>query len=356
MAHPPVEFKRLQQIFLGIGAASLAVSVLMVFKFGASMSILHAVGLAMSSITVAFIFPAIEYVRRCGMPWGARGLAVVGVGCLALELFAHVGYTIGMRTHSTDSAVVQTAAYDARQEQLQSNKANLAMWREQLSALQKQQVAFDTAKKSNPWIASTSADGLRAMISTADEAIRQEERRGGCGSNCLRLKTQKGELESRIAMAEQVQDLTSRIEATQRIIDSTTEVAVSTEKGFSPVKAQTDFVSQLYLLAVTDKAEQALKPDAVTLTVSQILIGFMLALGMTVLSPAAFYIAFCRAQELADALAAPTLPAAHQTPVSAPQNNVQPHVTLVKQDGWRPSEQWVNETLARFEGPKRVAA
>ncbi|MFZ4072101.1 MAG: hypothetical protein ACOYJ6_18650 [Caulobacterales bacterium] len=252
------------------------------------MSWLHGVALALTTIACAFMFPAIEFVKRMGMTWGARGLTVVACGFFALELFGHLGYTVSKRTHSTDAAVVQTAAYDARQDQLASNKANLAEWRAHLAAL----------KSQNAWAASVSADGLRAQIEAANKGIELEEQRGGCKAKCLGLMKQKGDLENRIAIAEKVDDLTRRIEATQRIIDKATDVAITTEKGFSPVKAQTDFVSQLYLLAVTDKPAEALKPDNVTLTVSQILIGFMLALGMTVLSPAAFYIAFCKAADL----------------------------------------------------------
>lgn len=312
MAHPPTSFATLQRIFLGIGFAGLAVSVLMVFKFGYSMSVLHAVALALTSIACAFIFPAAEYLKRHGFQWGARWIQVLGVGFFCLELFAHVGYTIGQRTHSTDEAVVQTVAYEARQEQLRSNRANLEMWRKQLADL----------KAANAWAATVSADGLRAQLDAADEAIRQEERRGGCGPRCLALKQQKGALENRIAVAEQVQDLSKRIAATQQLVDRYTEVAVETKTGFSPVKAQTDFVSQLYLLATTSEAEKALKPDSVTLTVSQILIGFMLALGMTVLSPAAFYIAFCKSEELAAKFSATSTPAASSSAAQPTTNTV----------------------------------
>lgn len=295
-----------------IGTLGLIVSTLMVFKFGYAMSILHAVSLALVSLAVAFIFPAIEFMKRAGQVWGARMLMIVGAGFFCLELFSHLGYTLGQRTHSTDAAVVQTVAYEARQEQLRSNRANLEMWRRQLADL----------KAANAWAATVSADGLRAQLDAADEAIRQEERRGGCGPRCLALKQQKGNLENRIAVSEQVNDLSKRIAATQHLVDRYTEVAVETKTGFSPVKAQTDFVSQLYLLATTSEAEKALKPDSVTLTVSQILIGFMLALGMTVLSPAAFYIAFCRADEIAGKLAGTSTPAASSSPAQTTTNSV----------------------------------
>jgi hypothetical protein len=292
MSHPQTSFRTIQKIFFGVGCAGLAVSVMMVFKFGYSMSVLHAVALSLTSFACAFIFVAAEYLDRMGFRWGARWVRTVGVGFFCLELFAHVGYTVGQRSHSTDDAIAQTVVYDNRQEQLASNKQNLAMWRDQLAKLQ----------ADNAWTATVKADGLRASLDSANKAIELEEQRGGCKAKCLGLMRQKADLENRIATVELREDLTKRIEATQRLVDKHTETAVETKKGFSPVKAQTDFVSQIYLLATTSEAEKALKPDNVTLTVSQILIGFMLALGMTVLSPAAFYIAFCKADALAGSL------------------------------------------------------
>ena len=181
---------------------------------------------------------------------------------------------------------------------------------------------------------------LRSQITAADLAIAQESKRGGCGPRCLTLTQQKADLENRIAIAEQVTDLTKRIDATQRIIDKATDVAVDTKKGFSPVKAQTDFVSQIYLLGTTTDAEKALKPDNVTLTVSQILIGFMLALGMTVLSPAAFYIAFCKAEDMASALSATPAATDVKTPASASANGGKSEYYLI--DG-------ADDVRARFE-------
>lgn len=322
MAHPPLDFRTLQRIFLVIGSASLAVSVLMVFKFGYAMSLLHAVGLALASIACAFIFPAADWLKKTGSPWGARSIFTLGVFLFALELFAHAGYTVGQRTHSSDIATVQNAAYEARQEQLSSNKQNLAIWREQLAKL----------KEANAWAASVSADGLRASLESATKAIELEEQRGGCKTRCLALMKQKADLENRIAVAEQVSDLSKRIEATQRIVDKHTEVAVETKKGFSPVKAQTDFVSQIYLLATTSEAEKALNPDNVTYTVSQILIGLMLAVGMAVLAPGSFYIAFCKARELAEAFSGTSTSATTETPARATENSVRENNLVIIED------------------------
>lgn len=280
--HPHTSFATLQRIFLGVGAVGLAVSCLMTFKFGIAMSWLHALVLCLATICAAFIFPFRAFVARMGFTGAARRLSALGAFFVAIELFSHLGYTIGQRQDSTVHAVAQTASYEAAQDALAQEKANLAMWREHLEKL----------KLENAWVATVSADGLRAQLAAADEAIKQEERRGGCGPRCLARMKEKAALEERIALAEQASDLTKKIEATQRILDKKTEVATQAKVGFSPVKAQTDFVGQIYLLAVGTEGEKALNPDAVTLSVAQILIGFFIALAATFLPTAAFYMAF----------------------------------------------------------------
>jgi hypothetical protein len=304
MAHPPTSFATLQRIFLAVGAVGLVVSVAMTFKFGYSMSLLHAIALCTVTIAAAFIFPAKAYIERAGNRSAARVVMALGCFFVGLEFFSHLGYTIGMRERSTSEADVQTVAYRARQDQLASNKTNLAMWREQLASL----------KAANAWAASVSADGLRASLDSATKAIELEEQRGGCKAKCLGLMKTKADLENRIAVAEQVTDLTKRIEATQRIIDKNTEVAVETKKGFSPVRAQTDFVGQLWLVTTGTEAEKALTPDSVTLTFTDIFIGFFLALGATLLPTAMFYLGFYghKADEevrSATQVAAPLVPA-----------------------------------------------
>lgn len=56
----------------------------------------------------------------------------------------------------------------------------------------------------------------------------------------------KANLEARIATAEKVEDLSKRIEATQRILDGKTEKAVTVKAGFSAASAQTDWMGKIY--------------------------------------------------------------------------------------------------------------
>lgn len=278
----PANWQTLQRIFLALGAVGLLISCAMTFKFGYAMSALHAVALVLVTVMAAFIFPARRFLKEFGATGAAKIVGILGCFFICLEFYSHLGYTVGMRNKATLEATVQTAAYKNTQDSLSSEKTNLAFWREQLTSL----------KQQNAWTATVTADGLRASLEAADKKIELETRRGGCKRKCLVLMEDKANLEARIATAEKVEDLSKRIEATQRILDGKTEKAVTVKTGFSAAAAQTDWMGKIYLLASGENAEDALNPDQVTLTVTDIVIGFLIALGATMLPTTSFFLAF----------------------------------------------------------------
>jgi hypothetical protein len=94
----------------------------------------------------------------------------------------------------------------------------------------------------------------------------------------------KASLEERISIAEEADNLTKQINATQALIDKSREKAAATEFKSSPIVNQTKFVAQLTTLS--------LEPGAAPLTWVQIAIGMLIAIVTTFLSPFAFYLAF----------------------------------------------------------------
>lgn len=280
---PHTSFATLQKIFLALGFAALLVSCIMTGKFGYSMSSAHAFGLVLVTIMAAFIMPAIRFVKDAGVgKVGTHCLMALGVFFLSVEFFSDLGYTIGTREKSTVESHVQTAAYTAQRDRLSDQRASLAMWKKRLEDLTAQ----------NAWSTSVSADGLRAQLAVYDKDIELETSRGGCKSKCRTIMAKKADVENKIATAEEVADLSKQIAATQRLVDSATDKAVATQDGFSPVVAQTSFVAQLYGIAAGDDAKSALNPDETRMTLTQILVGFFIALSVTALPATAFYFAF----------------------------------------------------------------
>jgi len=261
------------RFFFGLGFVSLCVAAGMTFKFGWTMSVLHALGLGVLSIVASFLPEAAYRLGEDGKGALAGAIAIAALPLTAVEYFSHVGYTVGQRVENTQQAGVHNTKFEDARKSLASDEANLAMWKEHLEKL----------KGENPWVTSVSADGLKAQVATADEAIKQEERRGGCGPICLGLMKEKAGLEERIALAAQASKLSEQIEATQRIVDGKTEVASKATFESSPVVNQTAFVAKL--------VGMSLEPDAATQEGSQIGISASLAFANVLLTPICFLVA-----------------------------------------------------------------
>ena len=94
---------------------------------------------------------------------------------------------------------------------------------------------------------------------------------------------EKAALDERIGLAERASDLSSKIEATQRILDKKTETAATATFESSPVVNQTAFVSKIVSMSLT--------PDEGTQEGSQIGISASLALANVLLTPLCFLVA-----------------------------------------------------------------
>lgn len=271
--HPQNDIALIRKVALYLGLVAIALAAAMSFSFGWQMSWKHAALLALLTFAGSLIFPYAGHLRNAGRK-SAMAYMLIGGLFLGTEYFSHVGYGVGQRVMNTEQTGVQNANYEIAQKSLESERSLTEAFKRQLADL----------KAQNAWATTVSADGLRAQLAPMDEAIRQEERRGGCGPKCLALQEKKAAIEDKIAIAEKVDDLTKRIEATQRVIDKKEAVATTTEFKSSPVVAQTRFVSQL--------ATFELDPDEGALTWTQIGIGALLALVTTFLAPVLFSIAW----------------------------------------------------------------
>jgi hypothetical protein len=129
---------------------------------------------------------------------------------------------------------VRNTRYEGAQEAVTEDAANVKLWREQLATLQTQA----------PWAATVKADGLRAQVAVAQKEIDLEAARGGCKSKCAARMKDKADLEQRIATIEQAADLSSKIEATQRVLDKKRNVAATTAHVSSAVAHQNDSLAK----------------------------------------------------------------------------------------------------------------
>ena len=228
------------RFWLVLGLGSLAAAAAMSFDFGWQVSAKHAIFLAILTVVAAFGPMAAEMLFSKGRRGPAMACAIVCVPLLGIEFYSHAGYTAGLRGHNIETASVQNTRFDAANDAVTDDKANVALWRKQLATLLEQ----------NAWAGTVKADGLRAQLDAAQKAIDLEAARGGCKTKCQIEMQKKADLEQRIATVEQASDLTKRIEATQRILDGKREVAAKTEHKSSAVAHQNDALKRWVALAV----------------------------------------------------------------------------------------------------------
>jgi hypothetical protein len=176
-------------------------------------------------------------------------------------------------------AKVQNAKYSGAQETVKEDKTNLEMWRKRLDALQAE----------HAWAASVTAEALRAQLASANLAIEQEAKRGGCGPKCLARTKERDDLATKIAITEEKADLTKKIEATKRVVDTAREKAETVEYKSSPVVHANQSIADAFAFIRSFGSET--EPSETVEKGSQISINFGMALAGTGLPALCLFIA-----------------------------------------------------------------
>lgn len=226
------------KFWLYIGLATLGAAAAMSFDFGWTVSWKHALFLALLSIITAFAPEAAYRQFTEGRKGAATAIAVVCAPLFLIEFYSHAGYTAGQRGVNMGEARVQNATYTGSQKAVSEDEA----------ALEREQSALSQLKLAHPWAATVTAASLRAEVPAMDEALRQEERRGGCGPKCLALKQKKAELEGRIATAEAHNGIAIRIANLEKRLGERRTTAATTEYKHSSVDYMNGFLARAVAL------------------------------------------------------------------------------------------------------------
>jgi hypothetical protein len=241
----------LRKRFREVGGGLTVVSALMTGVFGWSMGsnwvmgLILGGGLMCATFASAYAWPFVAAAYR-DRQWGTFAfLAAFAVLCTGTDLSTNFGSIAWQRTADVDTALKQDVVHDERTEGLKEGKTNLALWQKQLADLE----------AANAWAPTVTALGLREQIPALDEAIRQETKRGGCGPKCLSLQREKAAIGEKIGVAERRDDLTAKIAATKRVVDSAREVAVTTKKGESATRDMNLNLASMFTLSLAPTAE-----------------------------------------------------------------------------------------------------
>lgn len=269
------------QFWLALGLLMLAVDAALSFAYGITQTTLHGIGFALVAVMFALLPDAAREEWEHGRKVGAICLALLCVPIGAVAYYSHIGYGAGVRVGDIQRATVVNARHQDTRDSVQEARTNLAMFSKRLADLEQQ----------NTWVPTVTADGVRAEIATKDEAIRQEERRGGCGPRCLVLKQERAALEARRGTVEQRSDLTERIAAARAVVDRAREASAKTQTMQSSVVNQNHVGAQLWLAVNGQDASKAIHPDEVTTSYVNLLVAGAGALAFMLLAPIGMYMA-----------------------------------------------------------------
>lgn len=214
------------------------VAAMMSYGFGKEMHWIHGLGLAFLTFITAIAPDAVYHMYERGKWAVAIAVAIVAIPMFVMEFSSHAGYAAGFRGASMSEAKVSQVKWDGAQEATAEDKTNLEMWKKQLADLTTQ----------NAWAATVKAEALREQVANAEAYIKMEAARGGCKQKCEARMRERDALVTKIGTIEQAEDLTKRIEATQRILDKKRDVAAKTEHKVSPISFQNKFFARVAAL------------------------------------------------------------------------------------------------------------
>lgn len=222
------------RVWAWIGLFVLSAGASMSWAFGWQVSWIHAAFLGGLTAVAAF-GPHAAHKAFEERKYGAGTAVALGSAMLLLiQLGVDQSYTAGIRGFNRDTTNVQNVKYNSRQDSVKESKTDLAMWSKRLADLEEQ----------NKWAGTVTADALRAQLASANLAIDLEAKRGGCKALCLARTKERDDINSKIAIAEERGELTRKIEATRRVVDSAREVAVKTEHKSSAVAHANDQIAK----------------------------------------------------------------------------------------------------------------
>lgn len=204
-------------------------------KFGYSIAVEMAIIYAAISVASGVLLVIAWYFRRLGNRALSNGLAAAWCVAFVFNCWSNMGVSTSNRMGEVQQATVQQTRYQSAKKAVADGETNLAMWRKRLSDLEAQ----------NAWATTQTADALRARLASAELAIVQEAKRGGCGPRCLARTQERDELQSKIALAEERGNLTKQIKATEAILAKHRETASATDAGISNTANQSTLYAKL---------------------------------------------------------------------------------------------------------------
>lgn len=290
------------KFWLTVGFVCLVVDVAVGFLAGAAQATFwHGVGFAMLAVGFAFL-PDAAYEEFHNERY-ASGLLIAAL-CIPIGVKAfeqQITYSAGMRHGEIQHTNIVNAKHKGAQLNVEENRTNLTLWQGQLAKLEAERA---DAVKSNPWLTTTKATALRAQLPVLDEKIANEIAGGrggrpkGCKAVCESLKDEKNKIEGQIAAAEKLEgatakiaELTTKIEATKKVLDDARTIADTTEHKDSLNLSVAKFTSQIVNIARGASPQDAIDADEVLIRYATLASAGLGSLALLIMAPVGFFLA-----------------------------------------------------------------
>lgn len=217
-----------------LGLVLLAVDANMSRKFGATFDDTAMVGLTALSIGSGILLILVISMYRGGNVLFAKGLGVAWALCFAFNIISNMGVATSVRLAETQTSNIQKANHQERAKATKEAEAQLKWAEGQLKAL----------ITKNGWAATVTAEGLRQQVADLRVARASESKLGGCGPKCRGIENQITEIQGRIAVAEQRQNLDKQIAATKKVLNQARTTLSKSDGGVSLVANQAALYSR----------------------------------------------------------------------------------------------------------------
>lgn len=267
-----------RRYFRGAALVCSAASAVLTAYFGLQQNPNAILALALAAFLVAcslasdYIILFVTEAWKCGSRLAVCGMVAAGAFVFSLNLMSNIGSVGWQKDVTVTEAKVQTTNAVNAEDQLMAAKDRLAMQRKRLAEM----------RGSQGWNASVTPHELNARLETANEAIRQEERRGGCGPKCLALKNERDKIAATLGAVTEHNRLADMIVATEADIAKLTKTVAETPPAVAAADSQSKFFASLvkFDLKPSDEAKAWTSVGmstwlAIGLCIAPILFGFI---------------------------------------------------------------------------------
>jgi hypothetical protein len=275
--------------WLVIGVCTLIADIVVSFLGGKEVTFWHGVGFAAVALAFAYLPDAAyeEFESGRYVAGGVVALLCVPIGLQALQ--NHVTYSAGVRYGDIKLTSFHNVKLDNATDSLKSEHANIGMWRDQLKDLKARNATI--LERNKGWAVTTNPEAMKEAKEAIEKAIANETARGGCKQKCEALMRQRNDLNAAIEGIKRENDLTSQIDATQRVIDSKSAAVATTGRKVSIVENVANINAQITKLLTGHSASDVMKVSDDDIAYANMGSAGLGSLVLMILAPLAMFLA-----------------------------------------------------------------